>query len=146
MAYYTRTQNHDNNYLDDLRFKPFERASMLEVQLMQIRNAIMALIKHEYLDPSHKVYLKVREKVDANPKKFGVTKNELDIYLRDLLKALGEIYDTLENNEYPPKLLKQGFSVFNDNLYEDVCNQNAINVVKYVKGIVTISKTLNAGL
>ncbi len=146
MKFYTRTVNPENNYLDDLRFMPFERTSMLEVQLLKVREAIMSLMKHDYLDPSHNAYLKAREKVDENPTKFGLTKNALDKYLRDLLNALGEIYNILERNEYPPKLLKQGFSVFNDNLYEDVCNQNAINVVKYVKGIVTISKTLNNGL
>ena len=36
------------------------------------------------------------------------------------------------------KLLEIGFSVFNDKMYEDITNHNAVNMIFYADGIVTV--------
>ncbi len=142
MAIVNKAVSKNNDYLLAVTFTQAENNKTLSYQCFRMLVLLHELWKSDYTKKTSVLYREVAKDMQKNPKKYPVSIDTFDQAL-DVIQyeSLAGCRDLINDNAYSEKRLKNGFYVFSDLFFDEVCSL-AINYVKYVNAIVNIAKFL----
>lgn len=120
---YSSQQNKTNYYVDDIRFDPARTGFAKQRQMSYVISRIASVSDMlDYVGPDSQLIRNIRDDVAKNPSKYG------GINVNTFLKGYQNIFEIMNNicviynktGNMTDKLFKQGFSAFNENLYNDL--------------------------
>ncbi len=120
---YSSQQNKTNSYVDDIRFDPSRTGFAKQRQMSYVISRIASVSDMlDIVGPDTQLIRNIRDDVAKNPSKYG------GINVHTFMKGYQNIFVIMNNicllynqtGNMPDKLFKQGFSAFNENLYNDL--------------------------
>lgn len=141
---YSSQQNRNNPYIDDVRFDTSRREPFTKQRQMSYIISRFASVSDmlDYVSPDSQLIRNIRDNVAKNPSKFGVNVNTF-------LKAYENLFVIMNNicliynqtGKMADKIFNKGFSVFNENLYNDLVD-GKLNILKFVNATVVAGNSL----
>ena len=141
---YSSQQNKTNYYVDDIRFDASRTALAKQRQMSYVISRIASVSDMlDYVSPDSQLIRKIRDDVAKNPSKYG------GINVNAFLKGYQNIFEIMNNicliynktGNMTDKLFRQGFSAFNENLYNDLVD-GKLNVKAFVHATVLMGNSL----
>ncbi len=142
MAIVNKVVSKNNDYLLAVTFAQAENNKTLSYQCFRMLILFHELWKSDYTKKTSVLYREVAKDMQKNPKKYPVSIDTFNNALDAIqYESWAGCRDINSDNTYSEKHIKNGFYVFSDQFFDEVCSLS-INYVKYVDAIVNIAKFL----
>ena len=141
---YTSQKNKTNSYVDDIRFEPSRTGFAKQRQISYVIGRFASVSDMlDYVSPDSQLIRNIRDDVAKNPSKYG------GISTNAFLKSYQNIFEIMNNicliynktGNMTDKIFKQGFSAFNENLYNDLV-AGKLSYIGFVHATVVMGNSL----